>query len=151
MTLCIGSKEIEGVLKTETWKRYKYFMGKVADQEEVWGLYDDRWALARDNKGHDIFPLWPAAEYASLCALELWRNYKPKQIPLDDLLEKLLPKLKNDGILIGVFFTPNNKGVVVDRELLINTLITMTPITITIIIHGFFLLILLFHVPAYKF
>jgi len=34
----------------------------------------------------------------------------PTAIPLDDLVEELLPKLKSDGILPGAFYTPADKG-----------------------------------------
>lgn len=114
MTLSINQKQLEAVLKTDAPKRYKYFMRLAADQKEVWGLWDDGWALAGDEKGSQIFPLWPAEEYAKLCSIDIWSSYKPEVISIEELKEDLLPRLEQDGILLGIFYTPNNKGVVVD-------------------------------------
>ena len=106
-----SSKEIEAVLKLPGPKRYSHFVKVVADWEEAWGLYDDGWAMAGGEEGVLVFPIWPAREYAELCATGVWENYTPESIPLKDLLEELLPKLKEDGVLPGVFYTPSDKGV----------------------------------------
>ena len=54
--------------------------------------------------------LWPAKEYAAVCAINEWKGFDPRAISLSDLMEVLLPRLKRDGVLPGVFFTPSSKG-----------------------------------------
>jgi len=83
----------------------------IADWQEVWGLYQDGWALAATDDGTPVFPLWPAKEYAQVCAVNEWKGYEPRSIGLSDFREVLLPKLKLDGVLPGVSFTPTSKGV----------------------------------------
>ncbi|MED1470047.1 hypothetical protein [Bacillus salipaludis] len=39
-------KEFESVIKQPPNIRYKYFIKKVVDFEEVWGLFDGSWATA---------------------------------------------------------------------------------------------------------
>jgi hypothetical protein len=83
----------------------------VADWQKAWGLFDNGWALAATDEGTSVFLFWPAEEYAKLCAKEEWASYKPREIALEDLMNTLLPKLKKDGVLPGIFFTPTGKGV----------------------------------------
>jgi len=107
----INQKQIESVIALPGEKRYEHFIKLVADWEEVWGLYQDGWALAETDDGQKVFPTWPAREYAELCANREWAGYKPASFSLDDFIEELLPNLKRDGVLPGVFYTPSDKGV----------------------------------------
>lgn len=106
----VNPKQLAAVIALPSKERYEHFVKVVADRQEAWGLYQDGWALAATNDGISVFPLWPAEEYAAMCAQDQWAGYKPQAINLDDLLNELLPKLEQDGVLPGVFYTPNNKG-----------------------------------------
>ena len=107
----VSPKQMEAVLALPGIKRFEHFIKVIADWQEVWGLYQDGWALAAADDGTTVFPLWPAKEYAQVCAANEWAGYEPRSISLSDLTEILLPKLKLDGVLPGVFFTPTSKGV----------------------------------------
>lgn len=102
---------MEAVLALPGVNRFEHFIKVIADWQEVWGLYQNGWALAVADDGTTIFPLWPAKEYAQVCAANEWTGYEPRPISLIDFTEVLLPKLKLDGWLPGVFFTPTSKGV----------------------------------------
>lgn len=107
----INQKQIESVVALLGQKRYEYFIKRVADWEEVWGLYQDGWALAETDDGQKVFPVWPEKEYAELCAVKEWAGYEPESFSLADFMDELLPNLKKDGVLLGVFYTPSDKGV----------------------------------------
>jgi hypothetical protein len=107
----VNQKEMEAVLALPGIKRFEHFIKVVADRQEVWGLYQDGWALAAADDGTTVFPLWPAEEYARICAANEWAGYEPRSMSLSDFTEGLLSKLKLDGVLPGVFFTPTSKGV----------------------------------------
>lgn len=107
----VNPKQMEAVLALPGVKRFEHFIKVIADWQEVWGLYQDGWALAAADDGTTVFPLWPAKEYAQVCAANEWSGYEPRSISLSDFTEVLLPKLKLDGTLPGVFFTPTSKGV----------------------------------------
>ena len=64
-----------------------------------------------DDDGKEVFPLWPAREYADVARTGEWSEYTPERIQLDDLLGELLPKLAERGVQPGVFPTPQGKGV----------------------------------------
>ena len=72
-------EEIVAVLQLDGPARYEYWIKKVADQQEIWSLWQQGgWALAGDDAGRILAPVWPHAKYASLCATGLWKGYVPK-------------------------------------------------------------------------
>lgn len=106
-----NSKHFDAIISLPGIKRFAHFIKVIADREEVWGLYKDGWALAETDEGVSVFPLWPAKEYAQLCAANEWATYEPRAISLDDFMKIILPKIKMDSVLLGVFSTPAGKGV----------------------------------------
>lgn len=114
----VSEKQIEAVLKLDGEARFKRFVKSVVDCEQAWGLWDDSWALLEDDVGTRVFPLWPAKEYAELCREPDWTNYVPTAIALDALLSELLPKLRAQDVLTGVFPTPTGRGVTPDPDTL---------------------------------
>lgn len=107
----INQKQLESVIALPGPKRYQHFVKVVADWEEVWGLYQDGWALAATDDDQNVFPLWPAKEYAQLCAAKEWEGYEPESFSLNIFMNELLPNLKDDGVLPGIFYTPSDNGV----------------------------------------
>lgn len=105
-----NAERIQAVLKLPAVRRYAYFLQRVVEAGEAWGLDSDGWALAVDDEGGDVLPLWPGEEFATLCAKRLWEGYAPKSLPLDELLRVVLPQLEAEGLSLGVFFTPQGQG-----------------------------------------
>lgn len=106
----VNPKQLAAVIALPGSERYKHFVKIVADWQQAWGLYQNGWALAGTDDDTTVFPMWPAKEYAEICAENEWSGYQPRAISLEELLSDLLPKLKQDGVLPGVFYTPQNKG-----------------------------------------
>ncbi|MCT2561813.1 DUF2750 domain-containing protein [Chryseobacterium herbae] len=105
--------KIENILKMSEDERYNYFVRKVADFEQIWGLSDNGWALLGDDIGNQILPLWPEKEFAELCAVDQWKEHKAEPIELDNFIEKWVPGMTKDKILINIFLTPKAKGTVI--------------------------------------
>lgn len=98
-------------------ERYSYFVQVVADEEEAWGLRNDEgWVLGSDPERGDILPLWPHSAFAAACARGTWDDAKPAEIPLDELIEDLLPLLQEDRITVAAFPTPEGDSVQVPPE-----------------------------------
>src|SRR5688572_2502535 len=91
-------REMEAVLALDAPTRYEHFVKQVADRNEAWGLWSNGWAMGMDDEGTPTFPLWPAKEYAELCAKGNWKGFEAAEIPLNDLIDELLPKLQDDGV-----------------------------------------------------
>jgi hypothetical protein len=110
MTQEMSDERLQAVLELPPFRRHAWFLQRVREAGEVWGLYAEGWALAFDDEGRDVLPLWPTATAARLCATRLWEGFEPRRIPLPELVEVLLPELAQEGIPVGVFFTPTGEG-----------------------------------------
>lgn len=106
----MNEKQLAAVFALPAAKRFEHFVKVVADRENAWGLYQDGWAMAAADGGGLVFPLWPYAEYARVCAVDAWAGYEPREISIDDLMEVLLPQLKAEGTLPGIVPTPCDRG-----------------------------------------
>lgn len=108
--------EIKKVSALDAEGRYRYFIKRVADIEEVWSLGSDGWALAGDDDGRQLVPIWPHPIYAERCATRAWAGYEPRLILLKDFLRKWVPGMKRDNRLAAVFQTEAGKGVPVEPD-----------------------------------
>ena len=113
----MNKNEFNSVVKISAAKRYVYFIKKVVDFEEIWGLYNEGWATTEDDKGRILIPFWPKKEFAEACAIGEWGNYKPIAIGLDEFIEKWLPGMKEDGNLPSIFWN-NIDSTVVENDIL---------------------------------
>jgi hypothetical protein len=115
------NEKLANVINLPAPERYSYFIRKIADFEEVWGLYNNGWALL-ENNGNRVLAFWPEIEFAELCAVDIWKNYTPKKISLEDFQEKWLVGMKKDKTDASIFYTPNEKGIVVSAQQLLDDL-----------------------------
>lgn len=112
------NKKIENLIKLSDDEKYDYFIRKVVDYEEVWGLNKDGWALLGDDLNNQVFPFWPEKELAELCAVGKWNGYEASPINLYDFLEKWIPGMEKDNILVNIFYSNQSKGkTILPREL----------------------------------
>jgi hypothetical protein len=115
----IDSEQLKTVVRLPAPQRYEYFVKRVAETREVWGLVrGDGWALAKKDDGTLEYAMRPDREFAQLCAEFEWEGYVPQSFSLDELLDDLLPQLQQDGLVPGIFRTPGSKGVMPTPNLL---------------------------------
>lgn len=111
----VNDREFESVSTLPAEQRYAYFIKRVADWEQVWSLAAQHgWALAGDDDGHELVPVWPHERFAAVCAIDEWAGYEPRPIDLSTWLERWTPGLIRDRRLVAVFPTPGKKGICVD-------------------------------------
>lgn len=118
----VSNQELLSVINLNADNRYKYFIKKITDWDRVWGLYNNGWALAETGQNEVVLPIWPAKEFALICANSNWKSYTPESFSLSDLENDLLPSLKNDKVKVAIFYTPKDKGIVVENDKLIDDL-----------------------------
>lgn len=112
----VHPKEMEQVLALSGPERYGYFIERVAEREEVWGLQNEEgWVLIGFDDG-DGFCLWPHEDYAKACTIGDWADCVPEPISLEELTGELLPALLRDGLRLAIFPTPAGEAVVVDAR-----------------------------------
>lgn len=103
-------KHYENVMSFTAKERYEHFIIKVADWEQLWGLYNENkgWFLRTTNENVEYLSIWPHPEYAKNIAKEYYPEYNEEEISLEDFMSNLLPKLEKDNVKVGVF--PNPEG-----------------------------------------
>lgn len=106
----MNNREFEAVIKLPANKRYEYFIKKVVDYEEVWGLFKDGWATTQDENGTMLIPFWPKKEFAEFCATDDWMDYIPEKIELDEFIEEWIPGMKEDGNKAAIFWNNNESS-----------------------------------------
>lgn len=111
----LSNKQLQAILNLNATERYKHTIKQIVGWNEVWGLYDQDWALLEDN-GSLYFPIWPAEEYAALCATGRWGRYSPKNIDLGEFFGKIVPHLIDEKKILSVFITPTDPGFTPDYE-----------------------------------
>jgi Protein of unknown function (DUF2750) len=94
----VTDKEVNAVIRLDGPARVERFVKVVADDEVAWGLWADGWALMADDEGRQVFPLWPARQYAELCRTDEWSAYEAREIELSVLLEEFFPKFRERGV-----------------------------------------------------
>lgn len=97
-------------------RRYQYFIKSLIKENAAWGLYQDIWAIDELDDGTPVFPIWPSSSYAAKCSTDIWKDCDPKKIELEFLLTLVLPRLKKYGILLGVFPSSTDHGMVIELD-----------------------------------
>ncbi|OWA35362.1 hypothetical protein B9G55_11995 [Saccharibacillus sp. O16] len=111
-------KEFNAIINRPKNLRYEYFVKKAAATEIIWGLYDEGWAMTTDSEGLPLLPLWPKSEFAQHSALGNWSGCSGRPLDLLAFMDKILPRLAEDGVRLSVF--PNNiDSEIADADLLL--------------------------------
>jgi hypothetical protein len=104
MSYTVNPKELQAVTSLPARKRYQYFLNKIADGQELWGIGDEEgWSFMANDDGREGMPVWPAEAYARLCCRDEWSDRSPKAISLIDWRNKWLPGLEADNRYVAVF------------------------------------------------
>jgi hypothetical protein len=110
----VNDREFAAVLALNGPGRYEYFIHKVADSEEIWGLAAaDGWVQLGDDQGREHMPVWPHRRYAEAFAQRKDDASEPRSIPMSAWLEKWLPGMEQEGRLVAVFPVSSGKSPVV--------------------------------------
>lgn len=115
-------KEVESLIARPGADRYAYFVHKSADNEVVWVLDRDGWALAETDDGVTVLAVWPFQTYAEQCTTGDWADFEADFIDLDEFLDEIIPALAERDMQVAVFPTPASQGVVVPAARLLRDL-----------------------------
>jgi len=112
----ITKGEIEGVSRLDAFNRYKYFIKRIVDFKKIYTLIDNGDLAVAEVKGQKVISVWSAKEFAELCIIEEWTNYKVEQINLNTFLKDYSKLVKENGYLINVFSIESKSGFVVEWD-----------------------------------
>ena len=104
MPRAVRPEEARAVAALAGPQRYEYFVKRVVDAQEIWGIGSaSGWVMASDDDGGELFPVWPDAAYAESCCEGEWADAVPRSIALTEWIEKWLPGLAADARRVAVF------------------------------------------------
>ena len=77
MTCQMRPQEFANVVNLAPQERYRYFIKKVADSEEVWSLWNEGWAMLGDNHKSKLMAVWPPRFCEGVCHRRVERTQRP--------------------------------------------------------------------------
>ncbi|AEY00973.1 hypothetical protein GU3_06085 [Oceanimonas sp. GK1] len=96
-------------------ERFNHFVNRVCEQEEIWILTDEHGCMMlTTDDDEDCIPVWPHADYAKDWAVGDWKDCTPEAISLNVWLKRWVPGMTDDELLVAVFPTADETGVVVE-------------------------------------
>ncbi|MBP7846029.1 MAG: DUF2750 domain-containing protein [Candidatus Pacebacteria bacterium] len=109
--------EIENVIKLEAFDRYKYFLKRVADNEEFYTLKNKKGDYNISTLENQRFlPLWSSKEFVKLCLINGWEDSVIVKISLDDFEDELIDYISDNDLLLNIFPVYEKTGFILDLE-----------------------------------
>ena len=100
----LNAEQSKSVLALDNEARSVHCIGQIGDWEELWGVRNDEgWLVPCATEDMQYFPIWPHPDYAQMTADDQFPGHVPERIALDDFMSKWLPRLKDDGVKVGIF------------------------------------------------
>ena len=102
-----------------------YFLLRVFETEEVWGLQQrGQWFVqAAPDIRH--MPLWPYKKYASEAALDIWQDCVPHALSLEYFLDHTVPWLIEQDVMLNLIPRGENLGCLISPHRLRDILVGM--------------------------
>lgn len=118
----LTSTQLNAINQMSAEQRYDYFINTLLEQKEVWGLAGNSGWLILPDEGEEHLPVWPQSQLAQDWAMEDFADCQPKAITLDDWLDKWLPGMIEDGLLIAVCPGIDNDSIIIAADELLDEL-----------------------------
>lgn len=113
----INQQEINNVIRLDAFKRYRYYIKRIADNEKMYTLINENgdYALSKFET-YILIPFWPFAEYALISASCKWFEYSPIEIDFDKFNDEMFLYIKENGYLLNIFPVDEKTGFVVSLD-----------------------------------
>lgn len=117
-----SEEELENADNLTKAERVFYFIQRIAEAEEVWGLASSSGWILSEKEEDSYLPVWPYKEFASKCISGVWSHLDPDAVSLEHFLYKTLPLMEREEISLEVFPIPGGEGELVDARTMIEQL-----------------------------
>ncbi|WP_317933198.1 DUF2750 domain-containing protein [Halioxenophilus sp. WMMB6] len=102
-------------------QQLEYFLTRVFETEEIWGLDDGcEWIYRVGENGEQAMPVWPYEKYAKDAAVGEWEGSQPQAESLEDFMYHTLEMLIEDDVLVEIMAKPNKPGCLVSPHRLLS-------------------------------
>jgi hypothetical protein len=104
--------------------RYILFLTEATAHGQVWTLKGaDGFVAFSDDDGHDCFPFWPAAEFATALADRDWADCRAEPLELTVFMEQWLKGMARNQRLVAIFPAPDGTSIVLEPLAVLEDLI----------------------------
>jgi hypothetical protein len=94
--------EYEAVINMTESELLEYFLTRVFETEEVWGLDDGTEWIMREQSAQACMPVWPYKKFASESAVGHWRDFHPQAESLENFLQNTVAMLVEENAMLEV-------------------------------------------------
>ncbi|GAA4343006.1 DUF2750 domain-containing protein [Flaviaesturariibacter amylovorans] len=81
------------------------FINRIIETGTVWALSSDEgFATSESDEYEDVevLPFWSEEAAAAVLARDEWAEFKPASLPLAEFLEKWLPGMYSEDVVVGI-------------------------------------------------
>lgn len=115
MTWELTDEEMATTSALSAEERYKYFIDKTLEHEEMWSLKNDEgWVLGEATDEFEAIPVWPHPKFAKQCATGAWADHDAESISLKVFVERFVPGMMEDKRVLAIFEVPDGEAFVTD-------------------------------------
>lgn len=107
-------RELENVSQMTSQQRLQYFLSRVFEVEEVWGLADNQGWIIQEEGEKVLLRIWPYREFAEACRFE--SDLRTQAISLDHFYEHTLEMLIDRNICLDILSIPDAQGSIIDAS-----------------------------------
>lgn len=113
----INKKAFENIKNLKPFDRYKFFIKRIADYQELWTIINKSKKLALAHvDDNTMVSFWPMKDFIKDNLDGNWKDCKPLKIDLDYLEEKVIPLILENNYLINIFPIDGKSGFVVNID-----------------------------------
>lgn len=117
--------EYQSVQSLSAAELLEYFLIRIAETEEVWGLNRNGDWFRQEQAGQSVVSFWPYKQYASDAALEQWHDCTPHGMSLEHFLFPALPQLIAEDVQVEIMPTADRPGCRITPHRLLDILVGM--------------------------
>jgi hypothetical protein len=92
----------------------EYFITRVAEVEEVWGLGDHSGWVMREAGDLVSLPVWPYRQLAIDSAVDEWESQVANAVSLEHFIFKVLKIMVAENIKVEIMPAPSASGQIID-------------------------------------
>lgn len=110
--LHLDSEQIANIEGFDLEQRYRYLLKEAVQHQQIWILTDEHGCVMLNTDEDDGVPVWPHESFAQAWATGEWKDCTPQAISLHKWHKDWTPGLHDDDLVIVVFPSANNEGMV---------------------------------------
>jgi len=117
-----SNSEIYQIRVSNSEDRLHYFLSRVIEAEEVWGMGDSNNWLLNEIDGRLLLPVWPYESLANECIHPDAETDGLDAMSLEQFIYRILPSMAQQNIAVEVLPSKTQAGKIVTAQELLNLL-----------------------------